>query len=288
MADFDEVETNGLVHLSIGGEPFTSTRSTFAKCGFLEALMGWPKPPRDEAGRIFVDRDPALFPTILSHCRGNLRRVTLDRMDAGTRAELIAEAEFYQAVGLVEQLVLPPVGATVRYSYRSRASDFSSQTQHVLCVGRVLDYAPETRTWRVEAEREGVIYQQHTIPQAVKALPEARVDVFGWPARDFECAAHFVMMPWRSQTTSHGRRLAPFTQLECGWQWLSQWGVWVDEHAVPRDRTHAAADDPFFSRGLTALPLDEPSPEEIDALKAAQSPPLPLRFFPAGAGVGGI
>ena len=284
--DFEEQGGGGseLVRLSVGGTPFTSTRATLARCGFLDALLGWPKLPRDEAGRIFVDRDPDLFHFVLSYCRGSLRRTTLDRLDLATRADLIAEAEFYQAGDLAERVVLPPAGATVRYSYRSRSSDYSSQTLHVLCVGRVLEYAADSRTWRVAVEREGVIQQAGAIPIA-KKLGDVRVDEFSWPARDFECAAHFVGMPWQSQYTSHGRRLAPFGPYDCGWQWLSSFGTWVDDRAVPRDAKEA---DPFFDRGLPPLPLDEPSPEEIEAIRAAQSPPQPIRFFPAGAGVGGI
>ena len=69
--DFEEQGGGGseLVRLSVGGTPFTSTRSTLARCGFLDALLGWPKLPRDEAGRIFVDRDPATFAHLLTFMR---------------------------------------------------------------------------------------------------------------------------------------------------------------------------------------------------------------------------
>ena len=109
---------SGLVELNIGGKPYTTTRQTLENSGFLRALTsGSFAAPRDAQGRIFVDRDatPA-FDTMLTFLRGALGRTALDRMDLTTRAELVAEAEFYDVPALIEGAVLPPVGALVRYS----------------------------------------------------------------------------------------------------------------------------------------------------------------------------
>lgn len=277
-----------VIHLSIGGREFSTTRSTLKACGYLDALLRGPwEAKKDDSGRVFVDRDGDDFGLVLSFCRGCLKRSTLDRMDLMSRANLIEEAEFYQVPGLIECAVLPPVGATVRYSYRHRVGDFSSASQHVLCQGRVVAYTHATRTWQVEVASEGVIHQQHTTP-AVKPLAERRMDAFSWPPRDYDCSARCLTMPWEYQSTSEGHRLAPFTRFECGWQWLSTWGHWVDAEAAPKDPEQAAANDPFWNRAIPAAPLDEPTFEELAALRAASSPPPQVRFFPAGAGVGAI
>ena len=109
---------SGLVELNIGGKPYTTTRQTLENSGFLRALTsGSFAAPRDAQGRIFVDRDAtAAFDTMLTFLRGALGRTALDRMDLTTRAELVAEAEFYDVPALIEGAVLPPVGALVRYS----------------------------------------------------------------------------------------------------------------------------------------------------------------------------
>ena len=95
---------SGLVELNIGGKPYTTTRQTLENSGFLRALTsGSFAAPRDAQGRIFVDRDatPA-FDTMLTFLRGALGRTALDRMDLTTRAELVAEAEFYDVPALIE------------------------------------------------------------------------------------------------------------------------------------------------------------------------------------------
>ena len=94
---------SGLVELNIGGKPYTTTRQTLENSGFLRALTsGSFAAPRDAQGRIFVDRDatPA-FDTMLTFLRGALGRTVLDRMDLTTRAELVAEAEFYDVPALI-------------------------------------------------------------------------------------------------------------------------------------------------------------------------------------------
>ena len=94
---------SGLVELNIGGKPYTTTRQTLENSGFLRALTsGSFAAPRDAQGRIFVDRDatPA-FDTMLTFLRGALGRTALDRMDLTTRAELVAEAEFYDVPALI-------------------------------------------------------------------------------------------------------------------------------------------------------------------------------------------
>ena len=101
-----------------------------------------------------------------------------------------------------------------------------------------------------------------------------------------------VLMPWQHQKTTDGRSLQPFGPAPTfGWQFLTQWGAWVDGDAVP---LHASAGDAsFWDRAMRGLALDAPTAAEEHAarpqVRFAEPPAVePLRFFPAGAGVGAI
>ena len=108
---------SGLVELNIGGKPYTTTRQTLENSGFARVDVGEFRRAARRAGPDFVDRDATqAFDTMLTFLRGALGRTALDRMDLTTRAELVAEAEFYDVPALIEGAVLPPVGALVRYS----------------------------------------------------------------------------------------------------------------------------------------------------------------------------
>lgn len=271
---------NAVVRLSVGGRLFTTTRQTLASCGFFDALLRGPWAPLEDAsGAVFVDREGDLFHHVLAHCRGSLHRTVLDRLDLQTRARLIAEASYFQCDGLAGRAVVPPVGAAVRYIH-ARATSYTSARTSTLAQGTVVGYDAALKRWTVRVDSEREITQASATLPAVQPLGEARTDVFAWPERAWGCEAHCVLMPWRRQFTSGKGKLVPFPD-GSGWQWLTSWGHWVSARGVP---AHAAADDAFWSFSSGAdPPLDEPAEPP-----PAPSPPAPLRFFPAGAGVGGI
>ena len=146
---------SGLVELNIGGKPYTTTRQTLENSGFLRALTsGSFAAPRDAQGRIFVDRDATqAFDTMLTFLRGALGRTALDRMDLTTRAELVAEAEFYDVPALIEGAVLPPVGALVRYSPVWKSTSASGAHRHAI--------EQASRRWR-GGRRDGSARNFHT------------------------------------------------------------------------------------------------------------------------------
>ena len=153
---------SGLVELNIGGKPYTTTRQTLENSGFLRALTsGSFAAPRDAQGRIFVDRDATkAFDTMLTFLRGALGRTALDRMDLTTRAELVAEAEFYDVPALIEGAVLPPVGALVRYSPVWKSTSASSAPDN----SSLSHFSAMTRpTWLGRAARNR---HRHAIEQA--------------------------------------------------------------------------------------------------------------------------
>ncbi|KAA0175477.1 hypothetical protein FNF27_03177 [Cafeteria roenbergensis] len=107
--DPDEV-----VELNVGGTVFTTLRATLVafESSRLEAMLsGRWRVPRDAAGRVFVDRDPALFGRVLAFLRDPAAGVALPAESAAACDELVAEFEWY---GLRE-VALPPLlpGSTV-------------------------------------------------------------------------------------------------------------------------------------------------------------------------------
>lgn len=107
--DPDEV-----VELNVGGTVFTTLRATLAafESSRLEAMLsGRWRVPRDAAGRVFVDRDPALFGRVLAFLRDPAAGVELPAESTPACDALVAEFEWY---GLRE-VALPPLlpGSTV-------------------------------------------------------------------------------------------------------------------------------------------------------------------------------
>lgn len=93
-----------LVHLNVGGTRFSTSRQTLTwipDSFFTALLSGRISSLKDETGAIFIDRDPALFATILNY----LRTRDVDLRNADIQA-LRHEAEFYGIVPLVKRLVL--------------------------------------------------------------------------------------------------------------------------------------------------------------------------------------
>ena len=101
--------------IDVGGVRHKTTRSTLATgSGYFEARLNFDGKEED-GGALFVDRDGELFHYVLTHLRNNgLPRSVTDRLPADARARLVVEAEYYAMPALVEQLVVPPVGAAVR------------------------------------------------------------------------------------------------------------------------------------------------------------------------------
>lgn len=82
-----------VVKLNIGGTHYETTRSTLARSRYFEALLSgrYADPASAEGGRVFVDRDGALFAPILAFLRGS-RCLRLGALDRG---EVLEEARFY-------------------------------------------------------------------------------------------------------------------------------------------------------------------------------------------------
>mmetsp|Transcript_22430 Transcript_22430/g.89061 ORF Transcript_22430/g.89061 Transcript_22430/m.89061 type:complete len:90 (+) Transcript_22430:95-364(+) len=67
-----------MIKLNVGGHHFETTKTTLEKCGFFKSMFSgnWNLDcGKDDAGRIFIDRDGAYFHYLLSFCRGSLPRV---------------------------------------------------------------------------------------------------------------------------------------------------------------------------------------------------------------------
>lgn len=82
-----------VVKMNIGGTHYETTRSTLARSRYFEALLSgrYADPASAEGGRVFVDRDGALFAPILAFLRGS-RCLRLGALDHG---EVLEEARFY-------------------------------------------------------------------------------------------------------------------------------------------------------------------------------------------------
>jgi len=145
-----------VVSINVGGTVFTSLRGTLSRFegSRLEAVLsGRWRVPRDESGRVFVDRSPALFPVVLAFLRDPARGVSLPADDAD-RAAVVDELEWYglrgaavpdlfpgsEALTAEEGLrlacLLPARAAAVgplRLSFRASRDGFSAKAFHDAC-----------------------------------------------------------------------------------------------------------------------------------------------------------
>ena len=118
--------TDSVTKLDVGGKLFTTMRSTLAHSPVLMqhvAAAEANKALMTEAGGVFVDRDPEVFPLVLQHLRnvsagisrpGRLRSlrmvdrltVEIDSLDVLKIKELYYEAAFYGLPELEQQAMV--------------------------------------------------------------------------------------------------------------------------------------------------------------------------------------
>lgn len=98
-----------MIELNVGGRVFATTKTTLQGSEYLSALIS------DRWDSLFVDRDPCTFEHVLKYLRGELSRSATDRYDMVTRVVVGEAALYYGVPGLLGQVAVPPVGASVRF-----------------------------------------------------------------------------------------------------------------------------------------------------------------------------
>ena len=146
----DIVPSDGALVVDVGGVRYKTTRSTLSSgSGYFEARLNFDG--KEDAGDLFVDRDGALFHYILTHLRNNgLSRAVTDRLSTETRAALVKEAEYFVIPSLIEQVVVPPVGAAVRFMKFVPSEEDEDQGVIVKVFGKVSAYDHASSTWTVK------------------------------------------------------------------------------------------------------------------------------------------
>jgi len=178
-------------------------------------------------------------------------QVVIDSLDRTMRLRLIADATFYDLPELTEALVVPPVGAEVRYAYNRPFGNGSSGglnrggQQVVLCTGTVVGYEHHARSWRVKVSKEAAVSQRGVIPSASSwtTLSAPRDDDFSWHSAPGVRDAERILMPVDQQRTSAGRPLATFERGPYNTrrvEWLTDDGRWVDLVEMPVVRATGA------------------------------------------------
>ena len=100
----EHVHFNKMIELNVGGQHFTTSLETLRKdaASMLNAMFSGRfdvKP--DKSGAYFIDRDGTHFRYILNYLRTGKLIVP---EDITIRSELLAEAEFYQIQGIIDDL----------------------------------------------------------------------------------------------------------------------------------------------------------------------------------------
>jgi hypothetical protein len=141
----DQKPRTGPVVVDVGGVLHKTTRSTLSGgSAYFEARLNFDG--EEDADSLFVDRDGDLFHHVLSHLRGGLQRVVADELGREARVRLVKEAEYYAIPSLIERLVVPPVGAAVRY-YSTRYYPDCDEYVAFAHLGTVFAYDHPSRTW---------------------------------------------------------------------------------------------------------------------------------------------
>ncbi|CAD6199724.1 unnamed protein product [Caenorhabditis auriculariae] len=104
MSTSSTVLTEHIVNLNVGGQRFATSSNTLSwipDTFFTSLLSGRLPTVRDEAGAIFIDRDPEIFRVILNYLR--TKQVDLSAVNA---AQLKHEAQYFGLAPLVRRLTL--------------------------------------------------------------------------------------------------------------------------------------------------------------------------------------
>ena len=227
----DQNPRTGPVVVDVGGVLHKTTRSTLSGgSAYFEARLKFDG--EEDADSLFVDRDGDLFHHVLSHLRGGLLRVVADELGREARARLVQEAEYYIVPSLIEQLVVPPVGAAVRYystldyPERDRFTAFAH-------LGTVVAYDHPSRTWTL---RLTTTYDMHNANDRVdwsyivtdedyKTSEEVKVQ---WIGDDEAMFADSLLMPREPEVS----QWAPQVTSVPDWSYQLSKGTWVGRKAL--------------------------------------------------------
>ena len=103
--------SNELVTLNVGGVTYTTTKATLTKYpdSKLGAMFSGRRPKKDGNGHYFIDRDGGLFKYVLNFLRCSTLRLPTDFKET---SQLIAEADFYQILPMINELMTLEVKTT--------------------------------------------------------------------------------------------------------------------------------------------------------------------------------
>jgi len=96
-----------IINLNVGGTVFATSRETLAAAGdsFFSSLISEHfKQQRDQNNNLFIDRDPKLFASVLNFLRSQCTYLSVDKCNRAKLQSLLAEAEFYAVVPLMEEV----------------------------------------------------------------------------------------------------------------------------------------------------------------------------------------
>lgn len=156
---------SGRVTLNVGGRRFETMRDTLQRADYFAARDRFGASEDDE--EMFVDRDGDLFPFILSFLRNNgIPRATTDRLDWDQRVLLAREAEFFGLPDMLGQLVVPPVGARVRFMKKvgeiTRREQVFTYSRYAIREGAVTDFDFALKKWTIKIEQEKYCQEDHS------------------------------------------------------------------------------------------------------------------------------
>jgi hypothetical protein len=232
------VPSDGALVVDVGGVRYKTTRSTLSSgSGYFEARLNFDG--KEDAGELFVDRDGALFHHILTHLRNNgLSRAVTDRLSAETRVALVKEAEYFVIPSLIEQVVVPPVGAAVRFMKFIPLEEDEEEGLLVKVFGKVSAYDHASRTWTVqiiaEFDSDSTIdcYSWNKVPHVPKSTIIARGKVEGevfhqlaHADSNFAALSEFQGDEELLRMPSSG--MWPYEDGEFVWEYLRGDGSWI-------------------------------------------------------------
>ena len=224
----DQKPRTGPVVVDVGGVLHKTTRSTLSGgSAYFEARLNFDG--EEDADSLFVDRDGDLFHHVLSHLRGGLQRVVADELGREARVRLVKEAEYYAIPSLIERLVVPPVGAAVRY-YSTRHCPLRDRFDAFAHLGTVVAYDHPSRTWTLNLT---TTYDMHNANDRVdwsyivtdedyKTSEEVKVQ---WIGDDEAMFADSLLMPREPEETD-----VP------DWSYQLSKGTWVGRKAHEADQ----------------------------------------------------
>ena len=150
LPGFPSGEASGIVHLSVGGTQFTTTRATLcAEKGSLLARKFSRENPltsilTGERVSIFIDRNPGTFQYILDYLRNGCR--LLHKPPDHLLSGVLADAEYFRLDGLAQACRQLIASRNRPKRYESRLESFS-----------IFDdfFGDQTRRWLEACDKDG-------------------------------------------------------------------------------------------------------------------------------------